>query len=86
MFDLDDLMTTTDYDICVTEVTLKDMRSGETFTRSIFRPGKAIPFTRVAEEFGQYGYKVVRWGESSPIPGRMNWAKAFGHFLEGEPA
>lgn len=86
MFDLDDLMTTTDYDICVTEVTLKDMRSGETFNRTIFRPGKALAFQQAAKEFGRYGYEVIRWGDSSPIPGKIDWSKIFGHFVQGEPA
>ncbi len=84
MFDLDKFLTTTPYEVNATEITFKDMRTGKTIKRTIYRPGNTISFQKLGEEMGRYGYLLLAIGDPGNIPGRMNWSEIFAQFIQSE--
>ena len=87
MFDLEEFLTSSDMDVNATDIRFRDMRSGEEYCRTIFRPGRTLSFANLAKEMATYGYALL-WmnGEPSNIPGHMNWSDVFGKFIEGKTA
>lgn len=88
MFDIDKFLTSSPIDVNATDIRFQDSRSGEVFTRTIYRPGKNISFNTLAKEMAHYGY-ILLWVNDEPgdIPGRMNWSEVFGKFIQqGEEA
>ena len=84
MFSLDKFLTTTKCEVNATDITFKDMRTGETFRRTIYRPGNAVSFSRLGEEMSLYGYQLLTIGDPGNIPGRINWSEIFGKFIQEE--
>ena len=84
MFDLEKFLTTTDYEVNATDITFKDMRSGETMRRTIYRPGNTVAFQKLANELRDYGYQLINIGDPGNIPGKMNWSEIFGKFIQQE--
>lgn len=84
MFSLEKFLTTTPLEVNATDITFKDMRTGETMRRTIYRPGNAISFKNLGEEMSKYGYLLLNVGDPGNIPGRMNWSDIFGKFLQNE--
>lgn len=87
MFDLDKFLTTSMAEVNATNIRFKDARTGEVFSRTIFRPGKGISFQNLAKELGIYGY-VLLWVDDQPgnIPGKINWSDVFGKFIQEQEA
>lgn len=85
MFDLNKFLTTSPIEVNATDIRFQDSRTGEVFTRTIFRPGKSINFQSLGKELSHYGY-ILQWvnDEPSNIPGRMNWSELFGRFIQEE--
>lgn len=83
MFDLEKFLTTSPIDVNATNIRFRDARTGEEFSRVIFRPGKSISFRRLADEMAHYGY-ILLWMDGTPgdVPGRMNWSEVFGKFMQ----
>ena len=85
MFDLEKFLTTSVVDVNATDIRFQDARTGEIFSRTIFRPGQQISFKRLGEEMAHYGY-ILLWIDDQPsnLPGHMNWSDVFGKFLQEE--
>lgn len=83
MFDLENFLTTSPIEVNATDIRFQDSRTGEVFSRTIFRPGKNVNFPQVAKELAHYGY-ILLWMDDNPgnIPGRMNWSDVFGSFIQ----
>ncbi|MBQ1508525.1 MAG: hypothetical protein IIZ47_03815 [Erysipelotrichaceae bacterium] len=86
MFDLDKFLTSTTCEVNATDITFKDMRTGKTYRRTIYRPGSSVNFSRLGEEMSKYGYKLLNTGDPGNIPGKIDWSQIFGRFLQEEPA
>ena len=86
MFDIDKFLTTSTVSVNATAIRFQDARTGETFNRTIFRPGNAVSFKRLAEEMQHYGY-ILLWVDDQPgdVPGKLNWSDIFGQFIQQEP-
>jgi len=84
MFDLENLMTTTAFNVCSFDLTIQDRRSGQVYKRTAYRPGKCYPALRVHEEYEKYGYKVLSIGEPADVPGTIDWSKVFEIFTQQE--
>ena len=84
MFNLDQFLTSTVCDVNATDIRFQDARTGEVFTKTIFRPGRSINFKRLGEEMAHYGYTLLWIGDPGNIPGRMNWSDVFGKFIQEE--
>ncbi len=84
MFDLNKFLTTSLIDVNATDITFKDMRTGQTMKRTIYRPGNTISFQKLGEEMGRYGYLLLAIGDPGNLPGRMNWSEVFGKFIQSE--
>ena len=85
MFDLNKFLTTSPIEVNATNIRFTDSRTGETFSRTIFRPGRCVTFPTLAKELAHYGY-ILEWVDDTPgnIPGRMNWSDIFGKFIQEE--
>ena len=85
MFSLDKFLTATTIEVNATDITFRDMRSGQTMKRTIYRPGGFVSYTRLGEEMARYGYQLINIGDPTDIRGRMNWSDVFGKFIQEEP-
>lgn len=85
MFDLDNFLTTSPIDVSATNIRFQDSRTGEVYTRTIFRPVKTLSFPVLAKEMAHYGY-ILLWADDEPgdVPGKMDWSEIFGKFLQQE--
>ena len=85
MFDLDKFLTSTICEVNATDITFKDMRSGKTYRRTIYRPGASVSFKKLGEEMSKYGYLLMTVGDPGNIPGKMDWSEVFGRFIQSDP-
>ena len=85
MFEIEKFLTSSIIEVNATDIRFQDARTGEVFTRTIFRPGRTINFQNLGKELARYGY-ILQWvnDEPSNIPGRMNWSDLFGKFIQEE--
>jgi hypothetical protein len=85
MFDIEKFLTETVVDVNATDIRFQDARTGEVYTRTIFRPGKCVTYPVLAKELAHYGYTLL-WinDEPSNVPGKMNWSDVFGQFVQQE--
>lgn len=84
MFSIDEMAVCTTSLVNVTDVTIQDVRTGETMKRTFYRPGKRFPFEQLAKELGEYGYRILAVGESAEIEGQINWSNVFAKFIQEE--
>jgi len=82
MFDLEKFLTSTPLEVNAQEITFKDMRTGQTFKRTIYRPGNAVNFAKLGTELSRYGYRLTNIGKPGNVPGRMNWSEIWGQFFQ----
>ena len=85
MFDLDKFLTSTICEVNATDITFKDMRTGQTIRRTIYRPGSSVSFQKLGPELAKYGYVLVNIGDPGNIPGRIDWSDVFGRFIQSDP-
>lgn len=85
MFDIDKFLTSSPIAVNATAIRFQDARTGEVFTRTIYRPGRCVTFLKLAEELAHYGF-ILQWvdDERSDIPGRIDWSEMFGKFIQQE--
>ena len=85
MFDMEKFLTTSVCDVNATDIRFQDSRTGEIFSRTIFRPGKSLNYQTLGKELAHYGY-ILLWMDDQPgnIPGRLNWSDIFGKFIQEE--
>ena len=87
-FSIDNMTTTSDICINVTDVTIQDARTGEITKHTFYRPGKRFPMETIGQELAEYGYKLMAVCDPIVIEGRMPWNEVFATFAqqEGSPA
>ena len=87
MFDLDKFLTTSLCPVNATAIRFRDARTGESYSRTIYRPGRCVTFSQLAQEMGHYGF-ILDWVDDtrSDIPGRIDWSEMFGKFIQQEEA
>lgn len=87
-FSIDDITTTSDICINVTDVKIQDARTGEITKHTFYRPGKRFPIEAIGNTLAEYGYKLVGYADPIVIEGRMPWNEVFATFAqkEGSPA
>ena len=85
MFDIEKFMTTSEMEVNATSIRFHDERTGEVFTRTIFRLGRVINQSVIGRELAKYGY-ALDWVDDQlgNIPGEMNWSEIFGNFIQQE--
>lgn len=83
MFDIDKFLTESVVDVNATDIRFQDARTGEIYSRTIYRPGKCVTFPQLAKEMAHYGF-ILLWvnDEPSNAPGKMNWSDVFGSFIQ----
>lgn len=83
-FCIENMTTTSDICINVTDVTIQDARTGEITKHTFYRPGKRFPFETIGKELAEYGYKLMAVCDPIVIEGTMPWNEVFASFVQKE--
>lgn len=84
MFDLEKMALEQKIQVCFTDLTIQDARTGKMQKMTFYRSGKRFPLEVVSKELAEYGFRVVAMGETAYEEGMCSMSQLFGSLIQQE--